>query len=200
VQATGQVRQNLRFQGQYFDEETGLHYNRFRYYDPDVGRFVSQDPIGLDGGINTYQYTPNPLTWIDPDGLKCQLGLIRYKIRDGVTPQPGSRGQGVNRAWKLERELVLQTGQGTVDWTPSQMQELLSTGKISGFSGHHINNVAQNPDWAGDPRNIVFLSNQPNGGDHMNSPQGHRGQSTSLPTKGRLIDREEMLRQHQKGC
>ena len=41
--------QHLRFQGQYFDVETGLHYNRFRYYDPDVGRFVSQDPIGLVG-------------------------------------------------------------------------------------------------------------------------------------------------------
>ena len=61
--------QNLRFQGQYFDEETGLHYNRFRYYDPDCGRFVSQDPIGLLGGQNSYQYAPNPIGWIDPLGL-----------------------------------------------------------------------------------------------------------------------------------
>ena len=44
------VEQNLRFQGQYYDQETGLHYNRFRYYDPDCGRFVSQDPIRLSGG------------------------------------------------------------------------------------------------------------------------------------------------------
>ena len=61
--------QNLRFQGQYFDEETGLHYNRFRYYDPDVGRFVSQDPIGLEGGFNLYQFTNNPVYSIDPFGL-----------------------------------------------------------------------------------------------------------------------------------
>ncbi len=61
--------QALRFQGQYFDVETGLHYNRFRYYDPDVGRFVSLDPIGLQGGNNLYQYAPNPVTWIDPWGL-----------------------------------------------------------------------------------------------------------------------------------
>jgi len=47
--------QNLRFQGQYFDQETGLHYNRFRYYDPDVGQFVSQDPIKLAGGYNPGQ-------------------------------------------------------------------------------------------------------------------------------------------------
>ncbi|PWJ72511.1 UNVERIFIED_ORG: RHS repeat-associated protein [Pantoea agglomerans] len=59
-------------QGQYFDAETGLHYNRFRYYDPDAGRFVSQDPIGLAGGVNLYQYAPNPLSWVDPLGLtKC---------------------------------------------------------------------------------------------------------------------------------
>ncbi|MDM5181981.1 RHS domain-containing protein [Massilia sp. DJPM01] len=61
--------QPIRFQGQYFEAETGLHYNRFRYYDPDIGRFVSQDPIGLAGGFNTYQYAPNPVTWVDPAGL-----------------------------------------------------------------------------------------------------------------------------------
>ncbi len=60
--------QNLRFQGQYFDKETGLHYNTFRYYAPDLGRFTQQDPIGLAGGINLYAYAPNPLTWVDPWG------------------------------------------------------------------------------------------------------------------------------------
>uniref|UniRef100_UPI00146FB8C2 RHS repeat-associated core domain-containing protein n=1 Tax=Comamonas composti TaxID=408558 RepID=UPI00146FB8C2 len=64
-----QVRNPLRFQGQYFDEETGLHYNRFRYYDPHCGRFVSRDPIGLAGGINTFQYAPNAVGWVDPLGL-----------------------------------------------------------------------------------------------------------------------------------
>ncbi|WP_230961541.1 RHS repeat-associated core domain-containing protein, partial [Burkholderia stagnalis] len=51
----------LRFAGQYFDRETGLHYNRYRYYDPSSGRFVSKDPIGLAGGINVYQYASNPV-------------------------------------------------------------------------------------------------------------------------------------------
>ncbi|MET1257630.1 RHS repeat domain-containing protein, partial [Aliikangiella maris] len=63
---------NLRFQGQYFDAETQLHYNRFRYYDARNGRFTSQDPIGLLGGINNYQYAPNPLSWVDPLGLVCK--------------------------------------------------------------------------------------------------------------------------------
>jgi len=64
------VYQPLRYQGQYFDAETGLHYNRFRYSDPDAGRFISQDPIGGAGGINLYQYAPNPLVWVDPLGLR----------------------------------------------------------------------------------------------------------------------------------
>ncbi|WP_183139144.1 RHS repeat domain-containing protein, partial [Pseudomonas syringae group genomosp. 7] len=63
-----EVEQNLRFQGQYFGIETGLHYNTFRYYDPEIGRFITQDPIGLAGGFNLYQYAPNPSSWVDPWG------------------------------------------------------------------------------------------------------------------------------------
>ncbi|WP_230945954.1 RHS repeat-associated core domain-containing protein, partial [Burkholderia territorii] len=59
----------LRFAGQYFDRETGLHYNRHRYYDPNSGRFISKDPIGLAGGVNVFQYAPNPVQWVDPLGL-----------------------------------------------------------------------------------------------------------------------------------
>ena len=60
----------FRFQGQYYDEESGLHYNRFRYYDPEIGRFVSQDPIGFAGSDNFYEYAPNPIVWVDPWGLQ----------------------------------------------------------------------------------------------------------------------------------
>lgn len=63
------ITNNIRFQGQYFDQETGLHYNRFRYYSPYVGRFISKDPIGLLGGLNTFAYAPNPVGWVDPFGL-----------------------------------------------------------------------------------------------------------------------------------
>ncbi|WP_353892009.1 RHS repeat domain-containing protein [Faucicola atlantae] len=61
--------QPIKFQGQSLDTETGLHYNRFRYYDSDVGMFISRDPIGLLGGSNVFQYAPNPVGWIDPYGL-----------------------------------------------------------------------------------------------------------------------------------
>ncbi|WP_256671977.1 RHS repeat domain-containing protein, partial [Pseudomonas sp. SG-MS2] len=67
--AVNAIEQNLRFQGQYFDYDTGLHYNTLRYYDPEVGKFLTQDPIGLYGGWNLYEYTANPFTWVDPLGL-----------------------------------------------------------------------------------------------------------------------------------
>jgi RHS repeat-associated protein len=60
---------NLRFPGQYFDPETGLSYNMARDYDPQTGRYVQSDPIGLAGGINPYLYAFDPLAQIDPLGL-----------------------------------------------------------------------------------------------------------------------------------
>ena len=64
-------QQNLRFQGQYLDRETRLHFNTFRFYDPDVGRFTTPDPVGLAGGLNAYVYASDPHSYIDPLGLKC---------------------------------------------------------------------------------------------------------------------------------
>ena len=63
------AHQPFRLQNQYADRETGLHYNFFRYYEPDVGRFVNQDPIGLLGGNNFYLYSLNSSVWIDFLGL-----------------------------------------------------------------------------------------------------------------------------------
>ncbi|MBA1296335.1 type IV secretion protein Rhs, partial [Pseudomonas lurida] len=77
----GKLDNPLRFQGQYFDEESGLHYNRHRYYNPDIGRYLTPDPVKLAGGINAYRYVPNPTGWVDP------LGLSRCPGADGCKPK-----------------------------------------------------------------------------------------------------------------
>ena len=66
---TGSATVNLRFPGQYYDSETGFHYNWHRYYDPETGRYITSDPLGLAAGLNSYGYAgQNPLLFIDPDG------------------------------------------------------------------------------------------------------------------------------------
>ena len=94
LQVSADELQPIRFQGQSFDVETGLHYNRFRYYDPDLGMFVSRDPIGLMGGSNVFQYAPNPTGWIDPLGLQTIQEIALKKAAQ-------LRSQGVGGATKI---------------------------------------------------------------------------------------------------
>ncbi len=94
---------NLRFPGQYYDAETGLHYNWNRYYDPRVGRYVTSDPIGLAGGLNSFSYAyNNSLRFADPSGLDVALpspiGPIPVPIPIPGAPPGGTIGGGENKA------------------------------------------------------------------------------------------------------
>lgn len=80
-QGLGSFTFNLRMPGQFFDAESGLYYNHFRDYDPQTGRYIESDPIGLAGGVNTYSYVEgDPIRAVDPYGLQksgTQSGLGR---------------------------------------------------------------------------------------------------------------------------
>jgi RHS repeat-associated protein len=101
VEATiNQSEQNIRFQGQYEDDETGLFYNRFRYYDAESSRYINKDPIETEGGLNIYQYGKNPVNWVDPFGLetgkdaKILAGNMEVGA-DGVRPSSDYRAHHI---------------------------------------------------------------------------------------------------------
>ncbi len=79
-----QLQQLIRLPGQQYDEESGLYYNRHRYYDPLQGRYITQDPIGQKGGWNFYQYPLNPVQYIDPFGL-ADMNFYDESLRRNVS-------------------------------------------------------------------------------------------------------------------
>ncbi|MFO0692559.1 MAG: RHS repeat-associated core domain-containing protein [Polyangiales bacterium] len=108
IEAPTGFEQPLRWPGHYQDEETGLHYNRFRYYDPTLGRYVESDPQGLAGGLNLYAYTRNPLVSVDLRGLSdvCPTTgrpIERAADADGADAEgrprtPGAESSPMDRA------------------------------------------------------------------------------------------------------
>ena len=111
----------IRFQGQYFDDESGLHYNRFRYYSPGQARFIHQDPIGLVGGINHYQYAPNHVNWVDPFGLSCkENGWNTFqKNSKGIFSSVTQASQGY-KFWKAQNWPELEDLLGPGSWPPNR--------------------------------------------------------------------------------
>ncbi|WP_084908732.1 RHS repeat-associated core domain-containing protein [Burkholderia ubonensis] len=103
--ALEEFNQPLRFQGQYFDAETGLHYNRYRYYDSHVGIFVSQDPLGIWPATNIYRYANNTISWADPMGLDSADDTFRKIIQ--IMAQAGNKAVSWG-ATKNESEAILE--------------------------------------------------------------------------------------------
>lgn len=89
----------LRFPGHYHDSETGLHYNRNRYYSPKLGRYLQADPIGLAGGLNVYAYPANPLVQVDVNGLSCDGATNKAKgeAEGGPKRTTAKKGEDVGK-------------------------------------------------------------------------------------------------------
>jgi len=142
--------QNLRFQGQYLDRETGLHYNTFRFYDPEVGRFTTPDPIGLMGGFNLYRYAPNPINWIDPWGwvssnpgvydvwFEAYIGKDIWQSKDAVHFAESNRQ--LHYAMKNDpafRGTVEMKYPGISDWVAPKKNGKFRSTALAGSTWHH---------------------------------------------------------------
>jgi RHS repeat-associated protein len=95
----------FRYQGQYEDVETGLYYNRFRYYDPEVGSYISQDPARVIGGIKLYAYVANPSSWIDEFGLACaqvKNGVLEIKQKFPAGSAQAKELESFAQSWNQE--------------------------------------------------------------------------------------------------
>nr|WP_309550825.1 RHS repeat-associated core domain-containing protein [Erwinia sorbitola] len=174
------ARQNLRFAGQYYDEETGLHYNTLRYYDPGSGSFTQPDPIGLAGGINLYAYGPNPLTWIDPLGLRC--GDLKNK-------DPGKNGIEIERLTTKKGTTKVDTLFNNMNDAKNWASNTLGLGKTRMYdsNGKWIgwqNNTGDSFYWGhGDWGQGVGKSTFPHLNININGEKGH------LFLKGKIINR-----------
>jgi RHS repeat-associated protein len=138
----------LRFLGQYCDVETGLHYNRHRFYDPTTASFLTQDPVGLQGGTNLYRYVPNPTAWVDPLGLTpCFFGGADRAAAKGfpgigTTPNGGPTFEGTPYLYNAqpgESNIVniTLTGSREDDFDAANAAAGLSS-KPDGYTWHHV--------------------------------------------------------------
>ncbi|MFP1961544.1 RHS repeat-associated core domain-containing protein, partial [Lonsdalea quercina] len=102
--ANEEVYCELRYQGQIYDAETGLYYNRHRYYDADSGQYISPDPIGLAGGLRPQGYVHNPLEWVDPLGLeKLPKKANPSKVVNDLNDFEGKDYHFGNETFKLDK-------------------------------------------------------------------------------------------------
>lgn len=95
------------FQGQYYDGEVKLAYNRFRYYDPNTGNYICQDPIDLQGGMQLYAYIHDSNSWIDPFGLSGRGGTLHRSIQDQLRDDL----KGLGKSVEAEGQIKLKNGQ-----------------------------------------------------------------------------------------
>ncbi|HEY6330929.1 MAG TPA: RHS repeat-associated core domain-containing protein [Blastocatellia bacterium] len=135
----------IRFQGQWYDEESGLCYNRFRYYEPGTGCYVSPDPIGLDGGVRNYGYVHNPLSWTDPVGLAWNPAKAADKGYPGIgsTPNGGPDFSGTPYLYPAtgDQQSVVQIqmqGSRGRDFTQAYSESGISPDDAGGYTWHHV--------------------------------------------------------------
>ncbi len=144
------ISNNIRFQGQYYDHETGLHYNRYRYYEPHSARYVSKDPIGLFGGLNNSIYVSDPNQWVDSMGLMAQGEREKVAANNAlVEKHAAERFAQQKAAWQVSK----------IKDARSKQQNRPSTGILGALLPGTMSSVAKNKQDANVLRNQQGMRN-----------------------------------------
>ncbi|PWI43381.1 putative T7SS-secreted protein [Streptomyces sp. ICBB 8177] len=127
----------LRFPGQYYDPESGLHYNVFRYYDPETARYTTQDPLGLAPAPNPATYVPNPHAWVDPLGLapcpEVDPRKLDYLFNKDIKPDPHNSPRALQNKMQLRRIGINDTP-ASRQYVSEQLQAAVGNGWASTFT------------------------------------------------------------------
>jgi RHS repeat-associated protein len=190
------VISNLRYPGQYYDGETGLHYNFFRYYDPAFGRYISSDPIGLEGGINLYLYAyGNVLVYSDPTGefipalVGAAIGMGLEALTNPCATAGdillagliGAVGGGISGKYFLRfgsKSLTRKTGK---EWSHSIGRKMVNKYSSGGVRKGLNKRGGLNGSWTSPKRHYKH--------DPSRFPKGWRDFGDRLPSPIRAIDR-----------
>ena len=140
----------FRYQGQYHDGDTGLYYNRFRYYDPDMGSYLSQDPIRLNGGMNLYSYVSDTNEWVDIWGLRIASPSPTVSSTPTTTVYGTGQVTGIGHAPAMENVATQMRDSGSfkdvymdLSWNTANHT---STGQYSSISQNRPDIIAVTPD------------------------------------------------------
>ncbi|MDP2571923.1 RHS repeat-associated core domain-containing protein [Vibrio penaeicida] len=134
--ANDPIECDLRYQGQIYDRETGLYYNRHRYYDTDSGQYLSSDPIGFAGGLRPQAYVHNPMDWVDPFGLSRYPG-VDFTGSDALYPVSNGQKNIVKIKMEGSRGLDFKAANEAAGFK-SQAGNFTQRSHPSNYTWHHL--------------------------------------------------------------
>jgi RHS repeat-associated protein len=164
--------------------DRGNSSNLFQPYERGIG-FMAGGSFGKSQALESVD---DPFTAVEKGSFTLTAALFGAIVKKGAKEVveevsiTSLRSSAVRKAWKEEKELVASGADGTRNWTKQELRELQETGKVSDYKGHHINNVKDHPEMAGDPNNIEFVTQK----EHL---QRH-GNNFRNKTTGTLINRK----------
>ncbi|HEY1175691.1 MAG TPA: RHS repeat-associated core domain-containing protein, partial [Phytomonospora sp.] len=201
VRPGSRVELNLRWPGHYHDPETGLHYNRYRYYSPELGRYIQVDPRDLDGGINVYAYPARPLDTVDVDGLApCpKKPMVTPSARDKKFQKAKAKADRIAENMRDQLKAAIKTGRKRGDNTQALENTTIAAMVVTRPKNKYEVVVTANRSPQGLPRRVREAADGSRWighGDDRPPPVRQDDESSRYQRDNRNGDREETTHSH----